>query len=345
MKRRNLAPRRGVLAGGNWIIDHIKLIDAWPPQDTLVSILSQSVGNGGAPYNVLKNLAKLGARFPLEAIGLVGPDPDGRAIRQDCRAHRIDTKQLRVTRAAATSFTDVMTVAGTGRRTFFHQRGANARLDVEHFRFDRTRARIFHLGYLLLLDRLDALDDRRVPRAGLVLQAARACGLKTSLDIVSESSNRFQGVALPVLPHVDYFFCNDFEAERLTSIALRQNGKIKAAAVAHAARKLVQAGVREWVILHFPEAVYACNSNGEGVWQAALRIPPSAIKGAAGAGDALAAGVLWGLHESWPMEKGLRLGVCAAAASLFHASCSEAVPPVKAALALGQQYGFQSLPA
>src|SRR5690606_15953598 len=115
--------RSGIIAGGNWIIDRVKLIDAWPPQDALASIVGQSAGNGGSPYNILKNLSRLGAGFPLEAIGLVGDDADGRWIRDDCIAHRVDTRALQATADAPTSYTDVMTVASNGRRTFFHQRG------------------------------------------------------------------------------------------------------------------------------------------------------------------------------------------------------------------------------
>ena len=83
--------RNGILAGGNWIVDHVKLINTWPPQDALASILTQSDGNGGSAYNLLKNLARLGAQFPLEAVGLVGDDSDGRAIFADCAAHRSAT--------------------------------------------------------------------------------------------------------------------------------------------------------------------------------------------------------------------------------------------------------------
>ena len=62
--------RAGLLAAGNWIIDHVKIIDRFPEQDTLASILSRSRGTGGSPYNVLVGLAKLGAAFPLEAVAL-----------------------------------------------------------------------------------------------------------------------------------------------------------------------------------------------------------------------------------------------------------------------------------
>src|SRR4030095_3381896 len=71
---RSMAQRTGILAGGNWIIDHVKIIDVWPEQDALANIFSRSRGTGGSPYNVLVDLAKLGVQFPLEAVGLVGDE-------------------------------------------------------------------------------------------------------------------------------------------------------------------------------------------------------------------------------------------------------------------------------
>lgn len=87
--------RKGLIAGGNWIVDHIKLIDCWPPEETLASIQEESSSSGGSPFNILKDLALLGAPFPLEAVGLVGDDELGRWARADCKAHGITTRQLR----------------------------------------------------------------------------------------------------------------------------------------------------------------------------------------------------------------------------------------------------------
>ena len=53
--------RHGLLAGGNWIIDQVKLVDVYPQREQLANIRSQHQGTGGAPYNVLVDLAKLGA--------------------------------------------------------------------------------------------------------------------------------------------------------------------------------------------------------------------------------------------------------------------------------------------
>lgn len=333
--------RSGILAGGNWLIDHVKVLDAWPPQDALANILHESWGNGGSPYNVLKDLAKLGARFPLAGIGLVGEDADGERILADCRQHGIATAQLRRTNAAPTSYSDVMTDGATGRRTFFYQRGANALLAPEHFDFAAMPAKIFHLGYLLLLDRLDALEGGR-PRAMEVLRRARAAGLQVSMDCVSENSDRFRSIVKPLLPEVDVLFVNDFEAEKLTGVALRAPGSqtIDRAAVERAAEALIALGVRERAIVHFPEAVHARGRDGKGYWQPSVRMPADLIKGAAGAGDALAAGVLYGLHEDWPIEETLQLGVCVAAASLTDVTCSKGVTRVEDCRTLAAVHGW-----
>jgi sugar/nucleoside kinase (ribokinase family) len=332
--------RSGIIAGGNWIVDRVKVIDAWPPQDALTTIVSDTAGNGGSPYNVLKNLSRLGATFPLEGVGLVGDDPAGRSILEDCSVHGMDTTQLRSMPGLATSYTDVMTERGSGRRTFFHYRGANACLEPRHFDFSKSRARLFHLGYLLLLDGLDACDAGGLPRANEVLQRARAAGLQTSLDCVSEDSDRFASVVTRVLPEVDVLFVNDFEAEKLTGVPLGRGALLDRPSVEAAARALIKQGVRQWVILHFPEGVCACSAAGSVCWQPAVRMDASEIGGTAGAGDALASGVLWGLHENWGMPAALNLGACVAAASLRHPTCSNSVGTVADCLQLGVGKGF-----
>lgn len=338
--------RRGVLAGGNWIVDHVKLIDRWPPQDALANITSQQSSNGGSPYNVLKDLTRLGATFPLEAVGLVGDDESGRFIRDDCARHRIDTSRLRTSKDLPTSYTDVMTEQGTGRRTFFHCRGANAHLGPEHFEFAQTRARIFHLGYLLLLDRLDEFvmgaAGAESTVAVEVLRAARAAGMKTSADVVSEHSDRFPRIVRPALPWLDYLFVNEYEAARVTGVETSRGGTIDRAAIAAAADALITAGVNEWVFIHFPAAVLACSARGEKIWQPSLKMPASHIQGAAGAGDALASGILFGLHDGWPIAEALQMGVCAAAASLAHPTCSEGVGSAEQCRALAKQFGFNA---
>src|SRR3954464_14001854 len=97
MKAKNSSTRSGVLAGGNWIIDQVKLIDVYPQREQLANIRSQvAYGTGGAPYNVLLGLAKAGVRFPLFAAGLVGKDTFGEQILAECKKNKIDTKFLKI---------------------------------------------------------------------------------------------------------------------------------------------------------------------------------------------------------------------------------------------------------
>lgn len=338
-------PRVGLLAGGNWIIDHVKLIDKYPDQDTLASILGRSRGTGGAPYNVLVDLAKMKAPFPLAGVGLVGDDEDGRTIVADCSAAGIDMAQVRTSKEAGTSYTDVMTVQSTGRRTFFHSRGANSLLDEADFDLASSPARILHLGYLLLLDRMDVVAPDGTTGSSRLLRRARALGMKTSVDVVSEHGNRFPTVVTPALPHTDYLIVNELEASKSSGIEVLKDGVLDFALVARAAARLLDLGVNEWVVVHAPEGALARHKDGTLHVHGSVAMPSDKVAGTAGAGDAFAAGALLGLHEGWPMPRCLKMGVCAAATSLLHPTCTGGVLPASECLQFGEALGFRPAPA
>ena len=334
--------RYGIASAGNWILDITKIIDVYPEQDTLANISGQSSNNGGAPYNILKDLAKLQAPFPLYGIGLVGDDETGRQIIEDCRSHSIDTSQIGLSSDAGTSYTDVMLVKDTGRRTFYHYRGANALFDLHHIDLSILKSKILHLGYLLLLDSLDDVKSDGRTNASVLLEKARALGFMTSVDLVSENSDRFRKIIISSLPHIDVLFCNEYEAGKLTDINI-DTGNLDLAKVKEIICRLLSYGVREWIILHFPEGCVAGNPQGDIIVHGSVNMPGELIIGATGAGDAFAAGTLYGLHEDWPMEKCLELGVCSAAMSLTAAGCSEGIRSKESCIDQGLLYGYRKL--
>ena len=333
--------RNGILAGGTWVLDHTKIIDFFPAQDALANVIAETLSNGGGPNNVLIDLARLGAPFPLAAVGVLGDDAGGEHIRDDCHKHQIDTRQLHITKEAPTSYTDVMTVKSTGRRTFFHRRGANMFLGAEHFDFAQSDARILYLGYLLLLDRLDQPEPTSGTVAASVLQRAQKAGLKTILDLVSEDGDRFTHIVRPALKFCDYCVLNEFEAERTTGIEIVREGRVDFDAARKAAQELLAAGVREWVVIHFPAGAIAVGSSGRELAQASINMPPERIAGTVGAGDAFAAGMLLGLHEDVPIDVALSYGVCAAAASLLDPTSSNGVKPLSECLHLVEEFGYR----
>ena len=338
------APKRsGILAGGNWIIDQVKMIDVYPQREQLANIHGPAVtGTGGSPYNLLVNMAKLGADVPLSAAGLVGKDAFGQLIQDDCKKFKIDTKFLTATADAPTSYTDVMTELKGGNRTFFHNQGANAVWDGRDLDFSKTKARFFHLGYLLLMETLDGADKKFGTKAANLLAAAQSAGLKTSIDAVSEDSDRFADVITPALKYTDYCMLNEIEAGKTTGFKIRQDdGKLDTVALRHAAGALLQLGVGELVVIHFPEGGFVRTRKGEDVLQSSLRIPAKEIVGAAGAGDAFATGMLLGLHEGWELDKCLQTAVCAAAACLSHASCTGGMKSLRSVQALAKKYKYR----
>ena len=338
--------RRGIAGAGNWIIDRLYICDFWPSEETLANILSEERGTGGAPYNCLLDIARFGPEaggepIPLEAIGLIGDDSNGKAIQADCQGAGIDASALIVTDAAPTSYTNVMVIKDSGKRTFFHNRGANALFGPEHVPVDRIKARLAHFGYLLLLDRMDEPDEEYGTAAARVLKAFQDAGIETSIDVVSEDSDRFPQIVKPALKYTDYAILNEFEAGKTTGHEVKPDGQVDIEALRASARDLLALGVRQMVCVHMPAGGYVLTADGREVWRPSLQLPDGYIKGAAGAGDAFCAGMLMGMHERWDIEKSLSLAVCSAAMSLSEPGCTEACTNLADTLALAEKYPSQ----
>jgi sugar/nucleoside kinase (ribokinase family) len=162
------------------------------------------------------------------------------------------------------------------------------------------------------------------------------------VDVVSEDSDRFARIVTPALKYVDYCILNEIEAGKTAGFKIRQpDGTLDTVSLRHAAGALLQQGVRELVVIHFPEGGFARTRKGEDVWQSSLNLPDKYIAGTAGAGDAFCAGVLLGLHEGWELKRCLEAGVCAAAASLSEPTCTGGMKPLAACLALAKKYKFR----
>jgi sugar/nucleoside kinase (ribokinase family) len=308
--------RNGITGAGSFIIDHVKTVDLWPEEGMLSLISEEKTASGGCAYNVLKDLAILKTGLPLYGIGLTSTDEDGRYILEDMKKHGIDASMMQEIDNVKTSYTDVITVKDTGNRTFFHNKGTNRYLDIDHFDFSKIVSRIFHIGYILLLDALDGPDPEYGTRMARLLKMAKDIGLKTSVDVVSESSYRFNKVVLPALQYTDYLIFNEIEAGRTTGYEIRESsGSLNADNLKQALNMLVARGDTELVCIHFPEGAYASYRRSEPHFVPSYELPPEYVAGTAGAGDAFCAGMLFGMHENWELDRAMRFanamaGIC-----------------------------------
>ena len=211
-------------------------------------------------------------------------------------------------------------------------------VSLRGFNFTGTTARIFHLGYLMLLDEMDRLlpDGRTV--ASRVLEKARAQGLVTTVDIVSTENPNFRAIAEAALPFTDYLLINEIEAGKVVGSDLRD-----VPAMSEAARALLTKGVARQVVIHFEKGAVVADVSGEVVVQGSLKLPPDFIVGATGAGDAFAAGYLFGIHEEMPTQERLRLAMCTAAACLTHPTPSMGLRSVAECLRYADEFGFRDI--
>jgi sugar/nucleoside kinase (ribokinase family) len=217
-----------------------------------------------------------------------------------------------------------------GTRTFFHHRGANALLGEEHIDAIEAPAKIFHLGYLLLLDRMDAADEEYGIVAARVLDKLQKRGYKTSVDVVSEEGNRFRQVILPCLKYMDYFILNEVEAGACFGTSLRdENGEILLDKVKEAAQFLLDNGVKEACVIHFPEGGFGMLASGEMCYEPSFRVPASEIVSSVGAGDAFCAAMLYALHEELPLVRALQTANAAAWFNLHSATATDGAPTLK----------------
>ena len=339
-----MSERRGVLSAGTWCVDFNKSIARWPEEDTATEVLSIDRQGGGAGFNMAIDLKRLDPDFPVEGMGVVGDDELGRFLFEQCDAHGVDRSGLRLRPQGATMSVDAFSVEESGRRTHFYRQGVAAGMTPDDFDFSSTEARILHLG---LPGAHEVMDRRWQGEANgwvAVLRKARAAGLGANLELMTTRAERLAELGRPCLPHLDCLIVNDYEIGALAGLKTRRaDGSTDPAAVARAIDAALALGPLRWAAVHFPEGAIVGGRDGSRLSLGSVALPASAIAGANGAGDAFAAGMLYGLHEQWPIADCLQLGHACAAAAMRAVSTTGGVGTVAECLKLAKQCGFRPL--
>jgi sugar/nucleoside kinase (ribokinase family) len=334
--------RSGILCGVAWCIDSNISIATWPPEETVAIILSEDHQGGCPGHNMSTALVKLGASFPVSAIGLIGDDAHGRKLHKICDDHGIDRALLEMRQGLATSYVMAMTAKDTGKRTFFSTAGAHAVQTPDDCDFTKSNARILHLGLPGFHEKLDGPWKNDANGWVTILKKARAAGLKSNLEMASFDVTLIGNVVRPMLPHLDSLIINDFEAAAISGERTIMNGVTDIAACRAVLEKIMQAHSNlEFAVIHFPMGAIAMLKKGEVYAQSSVNVPRTQIVGTNGAGDCFAAGILFGHHEGWSMQQSLKLAHAGAAASLRASSTTASVVKWKECLALADSWGWR----
>lgn len=331
---------KSVAIAGNMILDVMKLIESFPQIGMLVNINATSYAVGGCVCNTAIDLKRLCSDFEVSAYGKVGNDDYARYILNVMNEAGVNVANVKKG-SLPTSYTDVMTLP-SGERTFFHYKGANA-----EFGFDDALAKkpdLFHLGYITLLDALDAKDEEYGTKAARLLAQMQENGAETSIDLVSSQTADFNAVVKPALRYCDYAVMNEVEGGMLAGIAPRdENGAPDLNRLRRICEYVLSTGVKRSVTLHCPELSCALDNTGKFTALPSLALPKGYIVGTVGAGDAFCAGMLYSFAERLSLEEGMRIASCAAACNLAAVDSISGAKRLEDSLKLEKLYGRREI--
>jgi sugar/nucleoside kinase (ribokinase family) len=282
-------------------------VDGLPEPGTLALVDSITLRGGGCALNTSSVLARLGLR--VAALGKVGADPFGGFVLGLLAERGVADAGIVRDPAVPTSAT-VALVDSVGERTFLHLTGANAAVRTEELGEAPFAGRALHVAGSLVLDELDG-----EPTAALLAEARRR-GLHTSLDTVFDGSGRWERV-LPALPHCDLITPDLAEARAITGEDDPQR----------AADRLCELGAALAAVTLGPDG---CAVSGLG-FVPGCRV--DTVDGT-GAGDAFAAGFLYGRLAGRPLEWCARFANAAGALATTAVGAFEGVGDLPATLRL-----------
>ncbi len=336
--------KRGMVIAGNILTDIVKTVDCYPEKGMLANVTSISRAVGGCAPNTAIDLAKIDRRIPISVLGRVGDDEYGRFLISTLSRHGIDTEGVLISPETPTSFSDVISMP-TGERTFFHARGANAEFAPEDVDIASLGCGLLHIGYIHLLDTFDRFDDEHGTVMASFLKRVQERGIKTSIDVVSDSTADYKARIVPTLKYTDYAILNEIESCAIWGIDPRNSdGSVNIDNIRRTMEMMVESGVREKVIVHSKEAGFCLDvASGEFTVVPSLKIPEDEIKGSVGAGDAFCAGCLYGIYNDFDDRHILEFASAAAACNLFAENSTDSMLPAEEIEKLPLKYGRRTL--
>jgi sugar/nucleoside kinase (ribokinase family) len=301
-----------VLCAGIIVADAIASpVDELPETGRLALVDSVQLHTGGCALSTASALVRLGV--PTALCGCVGDDLLGGVMIREAEARGVDTSEVTPTDVLTSA--SVVLDASDGERTFLHNPGASGVLTAEDI--ERALAASgtawLHIGGALVLPSIDGEPMARL------LEGARRRGIATSLDPVDDPTGAWNRLH-PSLPHLSAICPNLTEARGITGQGSPED----------CAAWLLDRGVERVAIKMGRQGAYAADA------RTAAHVEPFQIRARdeTGAGDAFAAGLVYGLLQEWPLVDAVQLANAVGALSTTGIGASTALPSLEEAMAL-----------
>lgn len=298
------------LAVGTFVVDYQKLLDHYPTERSGAHILREEISTGGAPLNILINLARLKVDFPLHAAAKVGQDLDGKYIIECCIEHGIHIAQIAPIESASTGYTDVYTTKSTGRHTCFHFCGIGDTFSRKDVKLRAVNPKMLFLGSLGALGKLDEFNPEYGRRgATQLVRDARKQNILTVVEIAPIDHTASLDDFTETLSEADYLIINDRLTESLLNAELYSENQFDPELALRAGKKLLECGLRKAVIIHSGAAAVYIGADGSFHHRIGYFLPWDQRVGSAGVDHAFGAGFLEGLFHEKPIDLCLKQGL------------------------------------
>lgn len=290
-----------VLVIGSANVDYTIALERLPRPGETVSGGTLLVNHGGKGANQAVAARRLGA--DVRFIACVGADPAGRAIREALAGEGVDVTGIAVSAGAATG-TALIAVDAHGLNQIAVAPGANRELAVPHL---AARRGDFEWAQVVVCQLETPLET--VAWALAESRRHRAITLLNPAPVPAR--------ALELWPLVDYLTPNEGEAERLSSVGVRD-----AATAARAAEILRARGVGTVIVTLGAEGGVASTEG------ATLHVPafPVVAVDTTAAGDAFNGGLAVALAEGRLREAALRFASAAAGLTCTRRGAQASLP-------------------
>jgi ribokinase len=269
---------------------------------------------GGSAANTIYGLARLG--ISTRFIGAIGDDEDGKACLRDFEAVSVDTSQVQIKRGEKTGYTLCLSDK-LGKRSIYVSPGANSLLDSRNVNLNYlNQAEIIHLSSFV--------DDTQF---NIQLDLLKKLSNSTKVSFAPGMLYAVKGIKAlsPLLQRTHILFINKEEMERLTE----KDFKAGARECLDLSCQIVVVTLGEGSGLESGAVLssYICDRNGEYEIEARFghREAPSETTGA---GDAFAAGFLFGFLSRKSIEECGRLGDKMAHFAMSKIGAREGLPDV-----------------
>jgi len=308
-------------------VDHIYQVERILSDGEAV-VNKATVSPGGSAANTIYGLAKLGMNTGV--MGVVGDDAEGKESIQEFQAVGVDTSQIKVKPGARTG--SVLCLSDqSGKRSLYVMPGANNLLTIDDLDLAYiNRATILHISSFA--------DDRQF-KVLLELMARLDSSVKVSFAPgVLHSTKKLKALS-PILERTHVLFINQREMRYLTGkdviagveSCLKQGCQVVAVTLGKGMRLELGKETGHKVVT---ATSYIRDTDNEYTTGAvSQKIMSTAYT--TGAGDAFAAGFLYGLLKGKGLEECGRLGDIAAQFSITEVGARQGLPTLKK---LAQRY-------